>query len=226
VQEYIAEDRVVSQKVENQATAHKQKLGIEKSVLDLVQKNSFTARVNAADEVRDKQIRGFSKVVNGLLNHFNPAVAQAAYNVDVINEKFSDITYLSNEKQTPAEESYIAALKTVMADITTLGQADWVTEIEATENAFITLVKSRNNEGDVKPAIKMKVVRLETDDTFVDIANRINAFITIEGDTLYANFVTKLNNRIDQYNNTIAQRKGIAAAVAKKEAATAVDVKQ
>jgi hypothetical protein len=213
VDEYIAESNAVVLKVETQSADHKIKLAIEKSVLDLVQKNSFTARVNAADEARDKPIRGFFKVVKGMLHHFNPALAQAAYKINLINEKFSDVTYLTNEKQTSAEESYIAALKGAMADITTLGLTDWLTEIEATETAFLELVKSRNNEDDVKPVINMKAARVETDDSYNAIVDRINAFITIEGDANYVAFVTKLNNRIDQYSTAVAQRKGHAKKV-------------
>lgn len=219
VDDYISEEGAVILKVEKQSADHKLKLAVEKSVLDLVQKNTFTKRVNDADAARDKPIRGFSKVVKGMLHHFNPTVAQAAYNVDVINEKFSDVTYLSNEKQTTAEESYLATLKAAMADIITLGLTDWLTEIEATENAFTQLVKNRNNEDDLKPSTNMKAARVETDDTYNAIVDRINAFITIEGDAVYANFVTKLNNRIDQYNTAIAQRKGIAAAKEKNDAA-------
>jgi uncharacterized FlgJ-related protein len=136
----------------------------------------------------------------------------------VINEKFSNVTYLTNEKQTPAEESYIAALKAAMADITTLGLMDWLIEIEATENSFVQMVKNRNNEDDLKPAINMKAARAETDNTSDAIIDRINAFITIEGDTRYATFVTKLNNRIDQYNTAIAQRRGWASSKKKDDA--------
>lgn len=224
VDDYISETGAAILKVETQSTDHKMKLAVEKSVLDLVLKNTFTVRVNAADEVRDKPIRGFFKVVKGLLHHFNPAVAQAAYNIDVINEKFSNLTRLSKEKQTPAEESYISALKAAIADINMLGLNDWLMEIEATENAFVQMVKNRNNEDDLKPALNMRAARQETDDACEAIIDRINAFITIEGDALYATFVTKINNRIDQYNNTIAQRKGIAAAK-KKDDATAEEAK-
>lgn len=210
VDDYITETGAAVLNVDKQTSDHKLKLAVEKSVLDLVKKNSYTERVNVADEARDKPIRGFFKLVKGLQHHFNPAVAQAAYNINLINEKFSDVTYLTNEKQTPAEESYIVALKGAMADITTLNLTDWLTEIEATESAFVQLVKSRNNEDDLKPAINMKAARVETDAAYNAIVDRINAFITIEGDAKYAGFVTKLNNRIDQYSTAIAQRKGRA----------------
>ena len=78
---------------------------------------------------------------------------------------------------------------------------------------IVELVKSRNQEDDLKPAINMKTARVETDNTYNAIVNRINAFITIDGDAKYAAFVTKLNNRIDQYNTAIAQRKGWAKKV-------------
>lgn len=208
VDNYIAETGATVLNVETLATEHKLKLETEKSVLDLVQKNSFTVRVNLAEEARDKPIRGFFKVVKGMLHHFNPAVAQAAMNIDLINEKFSKVIYLSDEKQTTAVESYLAALKAATADITLLGLADWITEIVATQNTFEELVKSRNNEVDLKPATNMKAARIDTDLSYNAIFDRINAFITIEGDAKYAAFVTSLNNRIDQYNTAIAQRKG------------------
>lgn len=224
VDDYLSEAGAQAFRVETQSADHKLKLAVEKSVLDLVLKNSFTTRVNAADEARDVPIRGFFKVVKGMLNHFNPAVAQAAYNISIINERFSNLPRLSKEKQTSAEESYLTALKAAIADINTLGLADWLMEIEAKENAFVEMVKNRNNEDDLKPAVKMRAARVETDDACEAIIDRINAFITIEGDANYATFVTKLNNRIDQYNNTIAQRKGIAAAK-KKDDPTASESK-
>ena len=221
VNDYITEAGATELNIEKQSADHKLKLAVEKSVLDLVKKNSYTERVYAADEARDKPIRGFFKLVKGLLHHFNPAVAQAAYNINLINEKFSDVTYLTNEKQTSAEESYIAALKGAMADITTLNLTDWLTEIETTESAFVELVKSRNNEDDLKPAINMKAARVETDAAYNAIVDRINAFITIEGNAKNAGFVTKLNNRINQYSTAIAQRKGRA----KKESTVATETK-
>ena len=110
VVDYITEEGVVMLKIEKQSVDHKLKLAVEKSVLDLTQKNTYTQRVNDADEARDKPIRGFFKVVKGMLHHFNPAMAQAAYNIDIINEEFSDITRLSDEKQSQAFESYLAAI--------------------------------------------------------------------------------------------------------------------
>jgi len=217
VSEYITEDGNANPRVLLQLSDYKLKLAIEKSVLDLIQKNSYTQRVNDADAARDKPIRGFFAVVAGMLHHFNPAMAQAAYNVNLINENFSNITRLSDDKQTQAFDSYIAAIDAASADIGMLVLMDWVTEMKATHAAFLEVVKSRNIEKDDKPNINMKQARVDTEVAYGALADRINAFITIEGDALFAPLVTKINGRVDQYTAAIAQRKGIAAAKKKKK---------
>lgn len=206
VQEYISESGATALNVETQAAAHAQKFEAEKLVLNLVQKNSYTQRLLAADEARDKPIRGFFKVVKGMLNHFNPAVEQAAYNIHIINQSFSEIVYLPYEKQTAAVESFLTALKAKNADIETLGLKDWVAEIGTSQDVFLTVVKSRNDESDSKPVYNMKAARNETDLAYRALVERINAFITIEGNAKYANFVTKINGRIDQFENAMAKR--------------------
>ena len=212
VQEYITESGATALNIETQAAAHAQKFEAEKSVLNLVQKNSYTQRLLAADEARDKPIRGFFKVVKGMLNHFNPAVEQAASNINIINQSFSEIIYLPYEKQTAAVESFLTALRAKNADIETLGLKDWVAEIETTQDVFVTVVKSRNVEDDSKPVYNMKDARNETDMAYRALVDRINAFITIEGNAKYADFVTKINGRIDQFDAAMARRSGRAQA--------------
>lgn len=221
VSELVDEATAAYLKIEPQQANHKLKLAIERTVLDMVRKSAITSQIDAADVARDKPIRGFFKVVKGQLQHFNPAMSKAAYNVDVMNESFSDITRLSKEKQTNATRSYLDALSAVSADIAVLGLTDWVTEIESTNNTYVELVKDRFDEKDVKPDTNMKEARVETDAAYNAIIDRINAFIIIDGDAHYASFVTKLNNRIDAFALAIAQRKGRAA---KKEEMT-VEVK-
>lgn len=217
VSEYITEDGNANPRVLLQLSDYKLKLAIEKSVLDLIHKNSYTQRVNDADAARDKPIKGFFGVVAGMLHHFNPPMAQAAYNVNLINENFSNITRLSDDKQTQAFDSYIAAIDAASADISLLALMDWVTEMKATHAAFLEVVKSRNIEKDDKPNVNMKQARVDTEVAYGALVDRINAFITIEGDALFAPLVTKINGRIDQYINAIAQRKGIADAKKKKD---------
>lgn len=67
VADYISEAGAEALNVVAQAAEHKQKLAIEKSVLDLVRKNVYTQRVQVAEDARDKPIRGFVDRINALI---------------------------------------------------------------------------------------------------------------------------------------------------------------
>lgn len=204
---FVAADPIVL-KIGAQYPNFKVLISDERKALDQVQKSKYTAQVNVADVARDKPILGFFKTVSGQLNHFNPAVSAAAYRINIINESFSGITRLSLEKQSPAAVSYFDALDAASADISTLLMPDWVTEMKAKEAAFLVVKNQRNDEQDGKSTLNMKEVRHKVDDATQSIFDRINAFITIDGDAGYADIVTKINNRIDIFTLAVAQRKG------------------
>ena len=195
-------------KVAVQYAALKSLLADERIALDQVHKSDYTAKLDLAEVARDKPIRGFFKVVKGQLQHFNPAVSDAAYRVDIINSNFSDITRLSDEKQSSAAVSFTDALDAASADITTLLMTDWVTEIKAKEAAYLVVKNQRLDETDEKTTLKMKDVRVVVDEAYNTLINRVNAFITIDGDADYADVVTKINNRIGIFTLAVAQRKG------------------
>lgn len=195
-------------KVAVQYAEFKSSLSDERIALDQVQKSDYTAKLDLAETARDIPIRGFFKVVKGQLHHFNPEVSDAAYRVDIINTKFSDITRLGDEKQSSATVSFTDALDAASADITTLMMTDWVTEIKAKEAAYLVVKNQRLDETDEKTTLKMKDVRIVVGDKYDALINRIHAFITINGDAEYADLVTKINNRIDIFTLAVAQRKG------------------
>jgi len=86
--------------------------------------------------------------------------------------------------------------------------ADWFTEIEAQNKGYVNLKKSQFAEKDDQITLKMKEVRVDVDDIYDTITDRINAYVTIEGDAEFGTFITKLNNRIDSFNLLLAQREG------------------
>lgn len=208
VSDYVSECDLKALNIENQSADYKLKLAIEKSVLDLIQANSFTTLLAKLDEARDKPIRGFMKMVKGSLHHFNDKIAAAAERVLLINENFSDITRLSYDKQSQAFESYITQLNAVSDDIATLGLQDWLPEMIARNADFLETVKKGDAETDAKPLINMINARIDTDKAYNALVARINAFITIDGDAKFLELVTKINGRISDFNTTVARRKG------------------
>lgn len=198
-------------KVAAHYAAYKALLVNERKALDVVLKSQYTAKIDLADAARDVPVQGFYKLVNGMTHHFNPTLSEAAQRIKVIIDSFSGITRLPYENQTAATIKFVDELKAANDDIVLLGLSVWLTEIEARNIAFDTLVKSRFMETDGRTTLRMKQVRSEVDDAYTAITDRINASITLDGEAVLATFVSKLNNRIDTFTNTVAQRKGRAA---------------
>lgn len=197
-------------KVTAQYAAYKPLLVNERLALDVVLKSQYTSKIQLADTARDIPVQGFSKVVNGMTHHFNPSISAAAQRIKVIIDSFSGITRLPYENQTAATIKFVDELKAAKNDIVLMGLTDWLTEIEARNTAFDTLVKSRFMETDDRTTLRMKHVRIDADNGYIAITDRINAFITLNGDAGFAPFVKKLNNRIDTFTNAVALRKGRA----------------
>lgn len=208
VSDYLSASDLKALNIENQSADYKLKLAIEKSVLDLIQANSFTTRLAKLDAARDKPIRGFMKMVKGSLHHFDDKIAAAAERVLLINENFSDITRLSYDKQSQAFESYITQLNAVAADVATLGLQAWLPEMIARNAEFLEVVTQGDAETDAKPLINMVNARVDTDNAYNALYERINAFITIDGGANFQDLVIKINGRISDFSTTVARRKG------------------
>ncbi|MEI8048106.1 MAG: DUF6261 family protein [Bacteroidota bacterium] len=177
--------------------------------LDVIRKSAVTDDIAQADTLRDSTFRGFSDAVKSAGRHFNPAVKQAAARMQVVLGQYGNLTTKSYNEETAAISSLLTDLTTTAAaDITTLGLSDWVAELQANNEAFDNLMKSRYTEESGKTMLQMKQVRTLADAAYRAITERINALILINGETGYTNFVNELNQRIESYSLILAQRKG------------------
>jgi hypothetical protein len=181
----------------------------EAAVVDAIRKSSFTPKIADADHNRDRLFSGLKNTVKGALNHFNPAVREAAQRVMIVLDNFEGINEKSLDSQTAALTSLITDLTTVYAaDVATLGIGDWVTELESANNAFVALTQERYSEEAAKPQFNMKTARTETDAAYRTIIERIDALIIVNGPAAYETFVAELNERVESFNNNIARREG------------------
>ncbi|MCX6237114.1 MAG: DUF6261 family protein [Bacteroidia bacterium] len=158
---------------------------------------------------RDFTFRGLSDTVKAGGNHFNPLVRQAASRIQVVFDHYGNLTLKSYDEETAAINALISDLNSNnAADVTTLGISGWLTELQANNTAFDTLMKSRYSQEAAKTQLRMKQVRLELDAAYRIITNRINALIIVNGDAAYKAFVDELNQRIERYGNNMSIRSG------------------
>ena len=185
--------------------------------LKLITKSSVTDDIANLDHLRDITFRGMVDTNTAALNHYDPTVAAAARRLKVVTDTYGNLAAKPLNEETSGIHNILQDfMGKYSADVQKVGLGGWINSLMNYNNSMEGLVKQRNDENAAKTHLRMKECRVETDKAYAAIIERIGAFIVIEGETAYSEFVNKLNSFIDKYNNIIAQRAGRAKA--KKEA--------
>ncbi len=181
----------------------------EAEALDVIRKSAVTNEIADADHQRDNTYRGLCDTVKGAGKHFLPAKREAAGRIQVALDHFGNINTKPYDEQTASINTLVIDLNTdYAADIATLNLAEWITELQANNDAFEALMDERYSNDAGKTQLKMKEVRKEVDAAYHTITDRINALAIVNGVETYEPFMKELNKRVEKYNNTLAQRKG------------------
>ena len=180
----------------------------EQVALDVIRKSEATDDIAVADALRDGTFRGMSDFVKSAANHFNSEKRQAAAHIQLVFDHYGNLTTKPYDEETAAISKLTEELLKHTADITLLGLAEWITELQANNQAFDELKKSRYTEASSKTQLRMKEVRVRADAAYAKVTEHINALIVVNGEAAYAAYVNELNQRIDSYSNLLAQRKG------------------
>lgn len=181
----------------------------ETEALNIITKSAVTEEIAHADHLRDSTYRGMCDTVKGAGNHFSDKKREAATRIQIVIDHFGNINTKTYDEQTAAIKSLIADLNGQYADdVATLRLDEWLTELQANNNAFEALMDERYTDDAGKTQLRMKEVRKEVDSAYKTITNRIDALVVVNGPATYMPFVNELNIRIEKYNNTLAQRKG------------------
>jgi hypothetical protein len=178
----------------------------------IVRKSDLSEAKEDADQKRDALIIGLNDGVRTTLRHFDPAVSEAAKRLKIVLDTYNaprPLQDLPYDAETAAVANLLQELEgKYSVDVQTTGLAAWVTELHRRNDAFDRLAKAYNEQQAEKPSFRLKDVRRETDDAYKKVVLVINALIVMEGDTVYAPFVTELNTLIKHYNDLLAQHLG------------------
>jgi hypothetical protein len=118
-----------------------------------------------------------------------------------------------------------------IADVELLDLGGWIAELDRLNKAVEKLLEGRADEGAGRTSLVLKEVRDEVDEAYAALAAMVEAQALVASlgtDTavvaMYADFIGRLNERIELLNNALAQRRGHAAAKKKAEEAAAAPV--
>jgi hypothetical protein len=181
----------------------------ENEALQVIRKSANTEQLADADWDRDHIFRGFADAVKSACNHFNPDKHAAATRFDIVLGQYGNVARKPYNDETADIIKLVQEARGAYAsDMSLLSLTDWVDELEVKNQAFDTLMKTRFTGDAKKTILRMKQVRIEMDDAYHAIANRLDALMLLNGTETLEPFVRELNTRVDKYNNILAQRKG------------------
>jgi hypothetical protein len=185
----------------------------EDEALVKIIKNTFSDQRSDTDRLRDQTFRGSSDTILAGVNHFDPEVREAARRLKIVFDRFGNVAQLPLNEETSAIYNLVQEVtENHRTDAEKLGLIPWMNKLKSDNESYEALVTGGYEEEASKTELKAKETRTEVDKVVRQIIERIEAFIVIEGEANYSEFVRRLNLILDRYANTLAQRKGIAKA--------------
>ena len=185
----------------------------EDEVLKKILKSALTEDIQNADRKRDLTFSGMIDANKSALKHFNSSIVTAAKRLKIVFDTYGNVARKPLNEETSAIYNLLQELKgTHAADVSTVGITDWVTELEADNNALTALMKARYDESALRTDLIMKEVRTQIDAAYHAITERIDALFIVNASTVHETFIHRWNVVIEKYKNILAQRQGRAAA--------------
>lgn len=179
-------------------------------VLEQIRKSPKTEELAELDAKRDELFSGLKKQVEGLTAHFDTSKRKAANNLLLIFDKYGRIDKENYNKETGSMTNFIQDMRVTYASDTALtGLLDWVVVLSKANEEFNTLYLLRGTEDGNKSLLaKMVDVRREGNAVYLQIVERLNALIIVEGAANYRDLVIQWNAITEKYRNLLAQREG------------------
>jgi hypothetical protein len=176
--------------------------------LEVLRKSSYTAEIVHLDGVRDSTYRGLAEAVKSAQHHYHAPMREAADKLEVILEHYGNLSAKPYNEETAGIYNLLQDFRTkYAAEVNTLALSGWLDELEANNKAFETAILARNaEEAGNSIDVKMLEVRRQTDRCYLDIVERLEALMLIQGDAPFAAFVKKLNTNIERYKSVLSRR--------------------
>ncbi len=163
-----------------------------------------TKEIVALDERRGKAINGVTQLIIGHTYSMDPAISNHAITLMAHLNLFGPgISRQNLQSETTILRNIVNDWKTkpeLTAAIAALQLSIWLTEIELSNNEFSIAYDKRNDELAAAPLEKLSALRLEGNELYYKLRNRLNSYMDInEGAEPWASAVNKLNQNINSY---------------------------
>jgi hypothetical protein len=199
---------VVALGIEPFITPFRAKLSDEDVALERIRKSAETDRIAVADDEFDRSFSGMREYSRSCLNHFDPTVRRAAENLDIVFEHYGNIGKEPYRQELASSHNLLQDLRERATDVTALNLEPWMTAHEQTANTLAAMLDERNVEISRQTELGVKQTRIELDDIYQQITDRIDAMINLYGKDFVFGFVAEYNAHATEYKNKLAQHLG------------------
>ncbi len=196
-----------------QYETYKRLHGEEQKIFKKTAAAALTPELVQADRMRDKHTTGFFLAIESAQHHYLPEQEKAADRLAGLLKPYKGVVKYTYNAQTASLTRMAAELQktAAAADIDLLGLAGWVIQIDTDNNNFARLMMLRSTDNLDKEEGTMTEIRSRVDAAYFDMVKHINALIVVNGQDAYTEPVKLINERIDYYKRTVAERQTASA---------------
>jgi hypothetical protein len=184
-------------------TAHAALFAKLDEALKKIVMSAATPKIREADKERDELFSGFKKLLAGLCEHFDPAIRDAALNVQVVVHTYGNVAAKSLSEETSAVYNLVQELKTAKYSglIGQLNLTQYLNKIEMKNIMVSALIQERDRDNASKTHVAVVEARRALDGSYKHIVDIINANLLL-GQLAGAEaeeFVNTANETIHRY---------------------------
>jgi hypothetical protein len=176
-------------------------LNLEKKLLDAARASYFTHQIMEADRRVDLDLVGIKAAIHAALHHIDPAIVEAARQLNFRLKDFGDIIHKSYEAESAAVQVLLGEFADTFAtQVELVGITPWVDDLTVAEQAFNALYAQRNTELADRPKERMRDVQRDIQAEYGKMVTCIESDVIGNGEAKCGEFVRQLNEQIKYFN--------------------------
>ncbi|MDR2564158.1 MAG: DUF6261 family protein [Prevotellaceae bacterium] len=178
------------------------------AALEQIRKSKVTDDIVQLDARRDNAFRMLKSALRYGLSSTDPNQLAAAKKLEPVFKHYGNLAAKSYDDETAGIVNFIQDLRGSYASyVEILEWEGMIAALELANNEFEAAILLRNAESADRPAYKMLDLRTKINRCYLDMIEKIEAKILLNGDEDIAEFVKNLNSNIERYKQTLARRK-------------------
>jgi hypothetical protein len=176
-------------------------LAKEDAVMDWVRKSALTAQIADADREIDRLLTGINAVLDAVLHSPYPVNVAIANRVHLMVKSYGRVANKSYDEEAGDVRAMLEQFNgPFFSDMSNVGLAIWVSDLQLAFNRFETLLRQRETEQGEKPPYTAREVRKGIEEVYYQMVRIIDANATVGTAPDFGALIDLLNPNIDRLN--------------------------